>query len=400
MSDRAMSARLSAAGLVSILLGLSACGPVPEQEEIELKTQAVVIPSTLNVGRTDQSRAIDRRCTLYTCKRWERLATVLRCAEYYPTCADQVWSDVLKNSSGIQFPPYSHPDETWQYRGCGASAAQNVLAWFGVNWSLEYVASQMLNIDWPGSSQIGMAPDTLVLSLQALLNQNGVGKFTVRRNRGTYLDVAAAISRTKNPVIVLVNSGNHYVTATGWKASTLTDWAGRAYANKPYYFQVIDYPDNGSYERMGPDLRMEFDTWSWAGLLQFTSPGILGYLPGTYLTIERSGDFLEPGQRLYPNRTINSPDGRFKLQFMNNGDLILYRWDGAALWSSDTWGYGAAYAEMQTDGNLVVYDPYRNALWASGTHGWNGAHLRLQDDGNLVIYWNETAPWHSGTYGY
>ena len=42
---------------------------------------------------------------------------------------------------------------------------------------------------------------------------------------------------------------------------------------------------------------------------------------------------------------------------------------------------------MQRDGNLVVYREDGQAMWASGTSGDNNAVV-IQGDGNLVIYEN------------
>ena len=57
---------------------------------------------------------------------------------------------------------------------------------------------------------------------------------------------------------------------------------------------------------------------------------------------------------------------------------------------------------MQKDGNLVVYREDGQAMWASGTSGNNNS-LVIQGDGNLVIYDNRPsitneAKWDSGTY--
>ena len=42
---------------------------------------------------------------------------------------------------------------------------------------------------------------------------------------------------------------------------------------------------------------------------------------------------------------------------------------------------------MQKDGNLVVYREDGKAMWATGTSGDRNS-LVIQDDGNLVIYEN------------
>jgi hypothetical protein len=395
--DRLTSVRKSVPGLLAIMLGISACGPVPE-EEIESKSSALITPTPLNVGHIDRVRGVDQRCSLYRCLKYVNF----NCVQYTTTCENQVFSDRLYANSNAYnnnwtFPPYQHTGTpAGTYRGCGPQAALNVLSWFGVKLSLDYVASQIVNIDWPASGQIGTTPDALVVGLQSLLDRYASGRFQVRRNRGGPDAVAAAVTRTKNPVIVLANSGGHYLTATGWTAYTRADNWGRVYSLGPGIFHVIDYPWNGAFTRTGGELRMEFEGLpAW---IDFFNLNFMGYDPNTYITIERSGDILEAGQRLNHGRTITSPDGRFRLEQQTDGNLVLYRWDNAALWATNLWG---AYTEMQVDGNLVVYDEYRNAVWASATHGNWDSYLRMQDDGNLVIYRRDgQAIWHSGTWGY
>jgi hypothetical protein len=77
----------------------------------------------------------------------------------------------------------------------------------------------------------------------------------------------------------------------------------------------------------------------------------------------------------------------FRLQFQNEGNLVLYYMATCtALFSSNTQGQNANLCVMQGDGNLVIYDNNRKPLWYSRTDGHPGAWLQLQGDGNLVIY--------------
>jgi hypothetical protein len=110
-----------------------------------------------------------------------------------------------------------------------------------------------------------------------------------------------------------------------------------------------------------------------------------------------SGQTLKPGQWT---------QGQYVLLVMQrDGNLVMYRKrDGAAIWSSGTWGHSGAYAVMQSDGNLVVYGQGGGALWATNTWGHAGAYAVMQDDGNLVVYRQGGGPstggalWASNTW--
>jgi hypothetical protein len=86
-----------------------------------------------------------------------------------------------------------------------------------------------------------------------------------------------------------------------------------------------------------------------------------------------------------------------------DGNLVMYRKrDGAAIWSSRTYGHPGAYAVMQSDGNLVVYrkgggPTTGGSLWASNTSGHSGAYAVMQDDGNLVVYRKGGGPTTGGS---
>ncbi|MCC9309409.1 hypothetical protein LN042_20375 [Kitasatospora sp. RB6PN24] len=110
-------------------------------------------------------------------------------------------------------------------------------------------------------------------------------------------------------------------------------------------------------------------------------------------------DRLDPGMRLLPGQWLAS--GSVWLVMQPDGNLVVHRKrDGAALWSSRTWGNPGAYAVQQQDGNLVVYGPGGGALWSSGTWNQPGAHLLVQDDANAVVYGpGGGALWATGTYG-
>jgi CSLREA domain-containing protein len=100
---------------------------------------------------------------------------------------------------------------------------------------------------------------------------------------------------------------------------------------------------------------------------------------GTAPSTLSAGGVLSPGQYLL------SPGHGYQLLYQTDGNLVLYRGDGVALWGSGTAGQTADHVTMQADGNLVIYGP-GVAQWASNTAGNLNAVLKLQDDGNLVIY--------------
>jgi hypothetical protein len=85
-----------------------------------------------------------------------------------------------------------------------------------------------------------------------------------------------------------------------------------------------------------------------------------------------------------------------------DGSLRLYGASGEEFWRarrmravSGTTVQGVV-ARMQDDGNFVVYRGDGRAIWSTRTDGRRGAHLAVQDDGNLVVY-APHAVWSSHT---
>lgn len=96
----------------------------------------------------------------------------------------------------------------------------------------------------------------------------------------------------------------------------------------------------------------------------------------------RGVDRLAPGQSLSRNEGLRSKNGRVKLVFQTDGNLVLYG-DGRPLWW--TGPSDATRAVMQTDGNFVLYAGSA-PRWDSGTAGRPGSRLIVQDDGNVATY--------------
>jgi len=102
---------------------------------------------------------------------------------------------------------------------------------------------------------------------------------------------------------------------------------------------------------------------------------------------------LAAGARMTPGQSLSSLDGRFRLLYQGDGNLVLY--DDALqtpVWWSGTNGRSAGLVGMQGDGNLVIYDAAVTPLWMTGTAANASARLVLQSDGNLVVYTADGRP--------
>jgi surface antigen len=97
---------------------------------------------------------------------------------------------------------------------------------------------------------------------------------------------------------------------------------------------------------------------------------------------------MQPGDTLFANQSVWSPDGRFRLTMQGDGNLVEYG-PGGAWWSTMTAGSGGTRFVQQGDGNGVVYSSSR-AVWANMTMN-SGAYLNVQSDGNIVTYIGGTA---------
>jgi hypothetical protein len=112
-----------------------------------------------------------------------------------------------------------------------------------------------------------------------------------------------------------------------------------------------------------------------------------------------ANDVIQPNETLRADAFIRSADGRFRLHYQNDRNLVLYRDpDAVALWATGLKPGGLGECIMQSDGNLVVYNGQGNPVWASGTVGNPGSRLVVQNDGNVVIYRPDGAPiWATNT---
>ncbi len=95
---------------------------------------------------------------------------------------------------------------------------------------------------------------------------------------------------------------------------------------------------------------------------------------------------LSSGAALLPGDYLLSPNRGYQLIYQTDGDLVLYRGDHVAIWSSGTAGYAPGRAEMQSDGNFVIYDDANVPRFHTATFANSHSRLVLQDDGNLVVY--------------
>jgi hypothetical protein len=93
---------------------------------------------------------------------------------------------------------------------------------------------------------------------------------------------------------------------------------------------------------------------------------------------------VKSGAVLKAGTWVLSPSRQYKLIYQTDGNLVLYRASGEALWANGRFT-PSGLVKMQVDGNLVSYDAANKALWATSTHS-RGAYLAVQDDGNVVVY--------------
>ena len=113
--------------------------------------------------------------------------------------------------------------------------------------------------------------------------------------------------------------------------------------------------------------------------------------------IKSLGNTLSQDASLKPNEQLVSNNGRYKLVYQLDGNLVAY--DNEA---KDNYGHPAVHKAvwstgkitgpgrtvMQNDGNLVCYDSKNEPYWSSETVGKGKPSygLVVQDDGNIVLY--------------
>ncbi|MFF9147249.1 tyrosinase family protein [Streptomyces sp. NPDC014861] len=97
------------------------------------------------------------------------------------------------------------------------------------------------------------------------------------------------------------------------------------------------------------------------------------------------GDRMCPGDTLRGGDSIGSGDGRYRLVYETDGNLVLYQ-DGERTprWSSGTQRRAPGMCVMQMDGDLTIDDADGQRVWSLGTDG-HGNRLRLTEEGALEV---------------
>ena len=113
------------------------------------------------------------------------------------------------------------------------------------------------------------------------------------------------------------------------------------------------------------------------------------------------GERLQAEDRLLPGQFLTAVNGAYRLQFQNDGNLVLTNLASLrAVWASGTVNARPGQAVMQSDGNLVITND-GTAVWSSRSAGSPGAFVALQGDGNVVVYNTKgVGLWSSGTVGF
>jgi hypothetical protein len=96
---------------------------------------------------------------------------------------------------------------------------------------------------------------------------------------------------------------------------------------------------------------------------------------------------LQPNQYLVSGQFRSSPNGKYRLELTEDGDLVLTHHGSTGstpIWSTKT-ASNDARVYLQPDGNVLLRHAQGETLWSSKTHGYPGARLVLTDHGQLSI---------------
>jgi hypothetical protein len=94
-------------------------------------------------------------------------------------------------------------------------------------------------------------------------------------------------------------------------------------------------------------------------------------------------DRLRPGQQLAGDQALVSSNGRYRAVAQSDGNVVVYA-GRRVLWASGTYGKDTRLV-LQGDGNLVLYARDGRAAWSTGTWRYAGATAQLRDDGRLTV---------------
>ena len=103
-------------------------------------------------------------------------------------------------------------------------------------------------------------------------------------------------------------------------------------------------------------------------------------------------DRLEIMDVLFSGESIISPNGKYRLRFQGDGNLVLSDRE-KVYWSSKTEKQGATKLILQSDGNLVIYNENNRPLWSSQTRNSLADRLVLTDSGELKLKAGDETVW-------
>lgn len=107
---------------------------------------------------------------------------------------------------------------------------------------------------------------------------------------------------------------------------------------------------------------------------------------------------LNSGQSIFIDQALRSANGWFRTLLQADGNLVTYRKNNTAAWSSKTVGGGSYRLSVQSDGNAVIYTSGNESVWSTGTaklgtavalqfQGWLPDETNLT--GRAAAFWYE-----------
>ena len=134
----------------------------------------------------------------------------------------------------------------------------------------------------------------------------------------------------------------------------------------------------------------------------YSATGQPRWQSGTAGVLDADGSRLPSGYYFGADNGLVSRNGNYVVVLQTDGNVVLYRYPGTAMWQTRTYGTpspGDNVMLMADDGNLVVLDVNNVVRWQSGTAGNPGAFAVLQNDGNFVVYTAGGRPlWGTGAF--